>query len=392
MTARREILLNAFTMNCVGHINHGLWTHPRDRSADYTKLSYWTDLAPRWRRSLRRRLHRRHRRRLRRLPGLDRSDGPRVDPASGQRPDAARARNGGRHPASRLRRHRQHGGGAPLHLRPPLLDARPPDGRADRLEHRHRLSRQRGAGRGARRHGRARRALRPGGRLSRLPLQALGNELGRRRGAARQGGARLRRPRRHPRGPARGALLPGRGYHLSEPSPQRTPSCSRPARRAAGNASPRVTPNASSSRPPTGGRAPHLARAARGGGRGRGAGRTISASSPGSASSPARATRRRRSGFSTISPMPARKRASPISPPAAASTSRATGSTTRSPTPDQRDPVHHRRGAAKGPDPAPAPRRPEARRAVIPSSSDRAIRWRPRWRAGSTRARSTAST
>jgi long-chain alkane monooxygenase len=45
MTARKPILLNAFTMNCVGHINHGLWTHPRDHSQDYTKLSYWTDLA-----------------------------------------------------------------------------------------------------------------------------------------------------------------------------------------------------------------------------------------------------------------------------------------------------------------------------------------------------------
>ena len=45
MTAAKQILLNAFTMNCVGHINHGLWTHPRDRSSDYTKLSYWTDLA-----------------------------------------------------------------------------------------------------------------------------------------------------------------------------------------------------------------------------------------------------------------------------------------------------------------------------------------------------------
>lgn len=45
MTASKEILLNAFTMNCVGHINHGLWTHPRDRSQDYTTLGYWTDLA-----------------------------------------------------------------------------------------------------------------------------------------------------------------------------------------------------------------------------------------------------------------------------------------------------------------------------------------------------------
>ncbi|MDH4612216.1 LLM class flavin-dependent oxidoreductase [Pseudomonas sp. BN102] len=43
--ARKQILLNAFNMNCVGHINHGLWTHPRDRSTDYRKLSYWTELA-----------------------------------------------------------------------------------------------------------------------------------------------------------------------------------------------------------------------------------------------------------------------------------------------------------------------------------------------------------
>lgn len=41
----KKILLNAFNMNCVGHINHGLWTHPRDRSAQYTDLDYWTRLA-----------------------------------------------------------------------------------------------------------------------------------------------------------------------------------------------------------------------------------------------------------------------------------------------------------------------------------------------------------
>ena len=45
MPPRREMVLNAFTMNCVGHINHGLWTHPRDRSADYTSLDHWTALA-----------------------------------------------------------------------------------------------------------------------------------------------------------------------------------------------------------------------------------------------------------------------------------------------------------------------------------------------------------
>ena len=36
------ILFNAFDMNCIGHINHGLWTHPRDRSCDYTDLAHWT--------------------------------------------------------------------------------------------------------------------------------------------------------------------------------------------------------------------------------------------------------------------------------------------------------------------------------------------------------------
>lgn len=41
----KKILLNAFDMNCVGHINHGLWTHPRDESHRFNELSYWTDLA-----------------------------------------------------------------------------------------------------------------------------------------------------------------------------------------------------------------------------------------------------------------------------------------------------------------------------------------------------------
>ena len=41
----KEIRLNAFEMNCVGHQSPGLWAHPRDRSANYTDLAYWTDLA-----------------------------------------------------------------------------------------------------------------------------------------------------------------------------------------------------------------------------------------------------------------------------------------------------------------------------------------------------------
>jgi FMN-dependent oxidoreductase (nitrilotriacetate monooxygenase family) len=41
----RQIHLNAFDMACVGHIQHGMWTHPRDRSADYTSLDHWIELA-----------------------------------------------------------------------------------------------------------------------------------------------------------------------------------------------------------------------------------------------------------------------------------------------------------------------------------------------------------
>lgn len=43
--AGKEVLLNAFTMNCVGHIHHGMWTHPHDHSADFNQLSYWRGLA-----------------------------------------------------------------------------------------------------------------------------------------------------------------------------------------------------------------------------------------------------------------------------------------------------------------------------------------------------------
>jgi FMN-dependent oxidoreductase (nitrilotriacetate monooxygenase family) len=45
MAAKKEILLNAFNMNCVGHINHGLWTHPRDESLHYNTIEHWTGIA-----------------------------------------------------------------------------------------------------------------------------------------------------------------------------------------------------------------------------------------------------------------------------------------------------------------------------------------------------------
>ncbi len=41
----REIRLNAFDMNCVGHQSPGLWRHPRDRSWTYKDLDYWVHLA-----------------------------------------------------------------------------------------------------------------------------------------------------------------------------------------------------------------------------------------------------------------------------------------------------------------------------------------------------------
>ncbi|HEX2605518.1 MAG TPA: LLM class flavin-dependent oxidoreductase [Oxalicibacterium sp.] len=41
----KKIRLNAFNMNCVGHIHHGLWKHPRDNSVDYTRPQYWIELA-----------------------------------------------------------------------------------------------------------------------------------------------------------------------------------------------------------------------------------------------------------------------------------------------------------------------------------------------------------
>jgi FMN-dependent oxidoreductase (nitrilotriacetate monooxygenase family) len=41
----RQIRFNAFDMNCVAHQSPGLWTHPRDRSWQYKDVEYWTELA-----------------------------------------------------------------------------------------------------------------------------------------------------------------------------------------------------------------------------------------------------------------------------------------------------------------------------------------------------------
>jgi len=61
----KSILLNAFNMNCAGHINHGLRTHPRDRSTDYRLLPYQAEPRAQARaQAVRRTLSRGHRRHI----------------------------------------------------------------------------------------------------------------------------------------------------------------------------------------------------------------------------------------------------------------------------------------------------------------------------------------
>ena len=43
--APREIRLNAFDMATPGHIQQGMWTHPRDNSRNYARLDHWTGVA-----------------------------------------------------------------------------------------------------------------------------------------------------------------------------------------------------------------------------------------------------------------------------------------------------------------------------------------------------------
>lgn len=40
-----QLQLNVFTMNCVGHLNAGLWRHPADQAHRYKDQSYWVELA-----------------------------------------------------------------------------------------------------------------------------------------------------------------------------------------------------------------------------------------------------------------------------------------------------------------------------------------------------------
>lgn len=42
---RKELILNAFTMNSPGHLSPGQWRHPRDNSHRYLDIDYWQELA-----------------------------------------------------------------------------------------------------------------------------------------------------------------------------------------------------------------------------------------------------------------------------------------------------------------------------------------------------------
>jgi FMN-dependent oxidoreductase (nitrilotriacetate monooxygenase family) len=44
-TPKKQLILNAFVMNTPGHQAAGLWRHPRNKTDQYKKLSFWTDLA-----------------------------------------------------------------------------------------------------------------------------------------------------------------------------------------------------------------------------------------------------------------------------------------------------------------------------------------------------------
>ena len=137
----REIRLNAFDMNCVGHQSPGLWRHPRDRSGEYNSLRYWTDLARILERG--------------KFDGLFIADvlgvydvyGGNLDAAlrnstqiPGQRPVPAGAGDGNGDRASRLRHYLHPVLRAALSVRPPHVEPRPPHQRARRMEYRHRIS------------------------------------------------------------------------------------------------------------------------------------------------------------------------------------------------------------------------------------------------------------
>ena len=133
-------------MNCVTHQSPGLWRHPDDQAWRYKDLDYWLDLARLLERG--------------RFDGIFIADvlgvydvyGGSRDAAvrargagPGRRSAAHRPRDGRGDRAPRLRHHRVDRLRAPVPLRAPDVDARPPHEGARRLERRHLLPRERRA-------------------------------------------------------------------------------------------------------------------------------------------------------------------------------------------------------------------------------------------------------
>ena len=199
---KKQILLNAFNMNCVGHINHGLWTHPRDTSTAYKTLDYWTHLARLLERGL--------------FDGLFLADIVGVYDVYQDSADLT-LRESIQLPVNdpllivpamaAVTRHLGFGVTVNLTYETPYLLAR----RFSTLDH---LTQgrvgwnivtgylERGARHGAVRADRARRALRPRRRIPGRGLSAVGRQLGRGRGQGRQARAGLCRSRRRaPGGP-----------------------------------------------------------------------------------------------------------------------------------------------------------------------------------------------
>ena len=167
--------------------------------------------APRGRR-VRRGVPRRRRRHLRHVPRGRRHRHPRGPADPEQRPAAARAGDGRRDEAPRLRHHVLDDLRAAVRVGPPGVDARPPHEGAGRLEHRH-VSYLPNAARNFGLDGEiaARQPLRARRRVPRRPLQAVGGLVGRRRGRRRPRRQRLRRPGEDPPHRPRRRALQGRG-------------------------------------------------------------------------------------------------------------------------------------------------------------------------------------
>ncbi len=199
-------------------------------------------------RQVRRAVPGRRPRHLRRLPRLPRHRAGAGRPGAGQRPADADLRHGRGDRAPRLRRHLRPVLRTALPVRPPHEHAGPPDQGPHRLEHRHRLPRQRRP-----RHGHG-----PAGRPRRPLRRRRGLHAGRPTNSGRQAGrmapccatARAAASPTPARSTASSTRAPtSRSTPSTCANPRRSAPrcCSRPAPPGAAAISPPATPSASSS-------------------------------------------------------------------------------------------------------------------------------------------------